>query len=102
MSRSQETYNVFSSRGPLPALNWYRALDLDTRIGYVCVPTLYVWGDEDMALGRAAAEATERYVRGPYRFAALPGYSHWLLDEAREQLSNLIVNHLTGLQSQPA
>jgi pimeloyl-ACP methyl ester carboxylesterase len=34
-------------------LNWYRALDLDTRIGHVCVPTLYVWGDEDMALGRS-------------------------------------------------
>jgi pimeloyl-ACP methyl ester carboxylesterase len=83
-------------------LNWYRALDLDTRIGHVCVPTLYVWGDEDMALGRAAAEATERYVSGPYRFEALPGYSHWLLDEAREQLSNLIVNHLTGSQCQPA
>ena len=43
-------------------LNWYRALDLDYRIGPVSVPTLYIWGDQDMALGRVAAEATARYV----------------------------------------
>ncbi len=83
-------------------LNWYRALDLDTRIDRVRVPTLYVWGDKDMALGRAAAQATERYVYGPYRFEALTGYSHWLQDEAWEEVSNLIVNHLTGLQPQTA
>jgi pimeloyl-ACP methyl ester carboxylesterase len=81
-------------------LNWYRALDLDARIGQVRVPTLYLWGDEDMALGSAAAEATERYVNGPYRFEVLPGYSHWLQDEVPELVSNLIVDHLSGLERQ--
>lgn len=77
-------------------LNWYRALDLDARIGPVRVPTLYIWGDQDMALGRAAAEATERYVNGHYRFEVLPGYSHWLQDEATETVRELIVGHLTN------
>jgi len=77
-------------------LNWYRALDLDARIGPVRVPTLYIWGDQDMALGRAAAEATGRYVNGQYRFEVLPGYSHWLQDEAPEAVRDLIVRHLTS------
>jgi pimeloyl-ACP methyl ester carboxylesterase len=77
-------------------LNWYRSLDLDVRIGPVSVPTLYVWGDQDMASGRAAAEATQRYIDGPYRFKVLPGYSHWLQDEARGMLSQLILGHLNG------
>jgi pimeloyl-ACP methyl ester carboxylesterase len=76
-------------------LNWYRALDLHARIGPVSTPTLYIWGDQDMALGRAAAEATVHYVNGPYRFEVLQGYSHWLQDEAPEALSDLIVGHLT-------
>jgi pimeloyl-ACP methyl ester carboxylesterase len=77
-------------------LNWYRALNLDARIGPISVPTLYIWGDQDMALGRAAAETTGRYVNGQYRFEVLPGYSHWLQDEAPEAVRNLIVRHLTN------
>ena len=51
------------------------------------VPTLYVWSDGDIALGRKAAEATERYVTGPYRFEVLTGLSHWIPDEAPDALS---------------
>jgi pimeloyl-ACP methyl ester carboxylesterase len=75
-------------------LNWYRSLDLNARIGKVQVPTLYVWGDQDLALGRAAATATARYVDSPYQFEVLDGYSHWLLEEAPDKISGLILNHL--------
>ena len=78
------------------ALNWYRALDLDARIGSVTVPTLYIWGDEDMALGRASVDATKKYVNGAYQLAVLSGHSHWLQDEASERVSNQIVAHLRG------
>jgi hypothetical protein len=38
-------------------LNWYRAVDDDLYVlaGEVCVPTLYIWGENDMALGEDAA-----------------------------------------------
>jgi pimeloyl-ACP methyl ester carboxylesterase len=82
-------------------LNWYRALDLDTRIGPVGVPTLYIWGDRDMALGRAAAEATGKYVSGEYHFEVLPGCSHWLQNEAPKAISDLIIRHLrNGLSTE--
>ena len=77
-------------------LNWYRALDLRTRVGEIRVPTLFVWGDQDLALGRAAATETARYVNSPYQFEILDGYSHWLLEEAPDKISALVLRHLTA------
>lgn len=77
-----------------PALNWYRALDLGARIGPVEVPTLYLWGDHDMALGRSAAEATQCYAGGEYRFEVLPGCSHWLQDEVPAIVRDLVLGHI--------
>lgn len=78
------------------ALNWYRVLSLDVRIGEVVVPTLYVWSDKDFALGEAAANDTARFVKGPYRFEVLEGCTHWLLDEAPERIANLILERVQG------
>ncbi len=83
-----------------PALNWFRALDLDARIGPVEVPTLHLWGDRDIELGRAAAEATQCYAAGDYRFEILPGCSHWLQDEAPAIVRDLVLGHI-GKQKKP-
>lgn len=78
------------------ALNWYRALRLPSSVeaGLAGVPTLYVWSDGDTALGRQGAEATERYVRAPYRFVVLEGVSHWVPEERPVELAELVVDHL--------
>lgn len=69
------------------ALRWYRAGDLTmVELGDVEVPTLYVWSTGDVALGRAGAEATERYVSGPYRFVVLDGVDHWIPEHATDRL----------------
>ncbi len=55
----------FVEEGALTAaLNWYRALDMEhpAQAGEIKVPTLYVWGSEDLALGKTAALQTERYM----------------------------------------
>jgi pimeloyl-ACP methyl ester carboxylesterase len=62
------------------ALNWYRAMhsaDLDG-LGPITVPTTYVWGTEDIAVSRAAAEGCARYVTADYRFVELAGVGHWV------------------------
>lgn len=61
------------------AVNWYRAMPwtLRTPAGRCPVPTTYVWSNGDKYLGRYAAEATEKYVTGPYRFLEVDG-NHWL------------------------
>lgn len=79
------------------ALSWYRAVatdDLDIPAGRVSAPTLYIWGSEDRALGRVAAESTAEWVDGPYRFVELAGASHWLPEESAEQVIPLLLEHL--------
>lgn len=76
------------------ALNWYRALNLEVRIGKISVPTLYIWGSQDLAVGEIAAMETAGYVSGPYTFARLEGRSHWLLEEVPDQLSALLLKHI--------
>src|ERR1700730_1948000 len=77
------------------ALNYYRAnlaasggaWESLTEIGPITMPTVLVWGDEDPALGRAAAEATAKYVSGEYRLDVLQGAGHWLQFERPREVS---------------
>ena len=81
-----------------PALNWYRGLARSRPlVGPVDVPTLYVWSDGDTALGGAAARATARHVRGPYRFEVLRGVSHWIPETASDQLGPMVLEHLRSV-----
>ncbi len=86
-------------RGALtPALTWYRALPYalmsDATLGPVTVPTLYVWSTGDVAFSRAAALGTARWVTGDYRYEVLSGVSHWVPEEAPDELARLLVERL--------
>jgi pimeloyl-ACP methyl ester carboxylesterase len=85
------------------AINWYRAAGglVAADVAKVSVPTLYIWGDRDATVGRAAAEATARYVSGPYRFEVLPGVGHFLTDQAPERVTALLLEHLGALAGIP-
>lgn len=78
------------------AVNWYRALRLRDApgAGRVTVPSLYVWSDKDVALGRQAAERTRDFVDGDYTFVELSGVSHWILDDAPDELADAVLAHL--------
>jgi pimeloyl-ACP methyl ester carboxylesterase len=77
-------------------LNWYRAVDDDLYVpaGEVRVPTLYVWGENDMALGEDAAMRTKDLVKAPYQFVRLAGHAHWLPNEGEPDLQPIILAHL--------
>lgn len=79
------------------ALNWYRAMDAGqlADVGLVEVPTLFVWSDEDVAIGRRAAESCSRFVSGPFRFEELSGVSHWIPESAPDALNRLLLDHLS-------
>ncbi len=73
-------------------LSWYRAMSRnDAALGAVIVPTTFVWSDDDAAVGRRAAEACAQHVSGPYRFVELTGVSHWIPEQAPEDLSAAIL-----------
>jgi pimeloyl-ACP methyl ester carboxylesterase len=58
------------------------------------VPTLYIWGEADDTVGRAAAEGTRDFVTGDYQFATLPGVGHFVADQAPERVNQLLLAHL--------
>ncbi len=73
------------------ALNWYRVLPRELvrpslRVRRIRVPALYVWGDRDPALGRAAAVATSDFVSEDYTFTILRGVGHWIPERAADQV----------------
>lgn len=81
-------------------LNYYRAnLTPERFANYegapnpIDVPTLFLWGEDDIALGRRQAELTEKHVRGPYQFVPLAGAGHWLQHERPREVSDLLVKH---------
>jgi pimeloyl-ACP methyl ester carboxylesterase len=88
---------VLSAPGALTAaLNWYRAMSSGVRVDRVDVPTTYVWSDGDVAIGRTAAEACANYVTGDYRFVELPGVTHWIPEQAPEQLAVAILDRVSS------
>jgi pimeloyl-ACP methyl ester carboxylesterase len=76
------------------ALAWYRARGERQPIGPTTVPTLFIWGDADDTVGRAAAEGTGEFIAAPYRFEALPGVGHYAADQAPERVNALLREHL--------
>jgi pimeloyl-ACP methyl ester carboxylesterase len=97
----EEYLKVFSVPGAITAaLNWYRAnarlldkRDGRDRFGSVSQPTLVIWGNRDIAVGRASVERTAPYMRGPYRVMELDA-GHWLIQEAPERVYREILDHL--------
>ena len=77
------------------ALAWYRARGaIRTPLGKTAVPTLYIWGDADDTVGRAAAEGTRADVSAPYHFAVLPDGSHFTADQMPDEVNALLLAHL--------
>src|SRR5207248_5708238 len=82
------------------ALNWYRAVDIALVEGLaeITTPTMFVWSTNDMALGREGAEDTGNHLKGPYRFEVLDGISHWIPEQAADELSRLLLDHLASVR----
>lgn len=82
------------------ALNWYRAnpLPAPARIGDTRVPTLYVYGVDDIAFLPATARATGDLVDAPYTYRELEGYGHWLPETAAAEIIPDLIDHLGSVE----
>jgi pimeloyl-ACP methyl ester carboxylesterase len=92
----EEYKRVFGEPGALRgALNWYRAFEFDSHdpLGKTTQPALYIWGNEDGAFGRVAANKTANYVDGPFRQHSLKA-GHQLILEAPDQVVSAVLSHL--------
>ncbi len=82
-AEDQDHYVRMMAEGALtPALSWYRGMGRElASTPPVSVPSTFVWGTDDRATSRAAAERCADLVQADYRFVELDGVSHWSPDE---------------------
>jgi pimeloyl-ACP methyl ester carboxylesterase len=82
-------------------LNYYRALVRGFRrnrrrgIAKINIPTLMIWGEVDMALGKELTYGTEQYV-SDLTLRYLPNVSHWVQQEAPDTVNAMIEAWLLG------
>lgn len=88
---------VFRSKGSLTAaLNYYRAnfkSESGFRIGKITVPTLFIWGNKDMAIGKDSVNRNHFYMPDNYKFIELDT-GHWLVQTAFDDVCNALESHI--------
>ncbi len=82
-------------------LNWYRGLvrggvphEMKSAFPPIAVPTLVIWGDGDAVLDPSCLEGLDRYV-AHLTVSRLPGVSHWVHEEAPEEVNEIVARFLT-------
>lgn len=80
------------------ALSWYRALSPAQLLVVppVSVPTTFVWGAGDVAIGRVAATGCAEFVSGDYDFVELPDQGHWLPEAATAEVVGAILRRIAA------
>lgn len=80
------------------AVNYYRSL---VRGGFwlpvkpIDVPTMMIWGEEDIALDKALTYGTDRWVRD-FRIHYIPNCGHWVQNEAAAEVNKLMLDFIGG------
>jgi pimeloyl-ACP methyl ester carboxylesterase len=82
-------------------LNWYRAafqggLPSAREFPKIAAPTLIVWGEGDVFLGKELTRGMRAYFSGPFSLKYLPGVSHWVQQEAPAKVNALLTRFLAG------
>ena len=89
--------SIFQRKDALTSsLNYYRAnigKGKYERIGDIHVPTLFIWGKHDQAVGPFAAENNGKYIKSAYTFLRLDG-GHWLIQTNYTEVENAIIEQL--------
>ncbi len=80
------------------AFNWYRAAMTGSTTSQELAqttetPTVFVWGNEDGAVGRYSVEQQAQYMRGPYQEFELDA-DHWLLRAQPRQTVAAVIQHI--------
>jgi pimeloyl-ACP methyl ester carboxylesterase len=103
-----EAAGVFSRNANQPGaltsmINYYRALARKgsrpdrwrDKIPIIKTPTLMIWGEEDVALSKETTYGTGNYVER-FEIRYLPKVSHWVQQEAPEQVNAMISAFVEG------
>lgn len=78
-------------------INWYRAIVRHPRrladpVPKITVPTVLIWGENDIALGKELTYGTDEFVED-LTVRYLPGTSHWVQQEEPEGVNGFLREH---------
>ena len=79
------------------ALNWYRGLPFSSNRYLkqkIKVPTLFIWGKHDSAVGQKSVDLNKDYIDAPYTEVVLHA-THWIPTQNAKELSVLIIQNVT-------
>jgi epoxide hydrolase 4 len=80
-------------------INYYRSnlnaefwgsLDQSIPFPKIKSPTLQIWGEEDLFLGKELTEGTNEFVDAPFSLKIIPNCGHWIQQEAPEEVNQTI------------
>ncbi len=98
-----EYLKVYSQKGAIRAtLNYYRKnyrLLIKAKekeiLKPISHPTLFIWGDRDMAIGKQSVSLQKDYLNGPYAVIILEKAGHFLIQTRFTEIKNAILKHIT-------
>lgn len=86
------------------AINYYRATfrnfsamrDLERQPKRINAPTLLIWAENDVALGKELTYGMEPLFSGPFRIHYVSNCSHWVNEEQPELVNRLLIDFLAA------
>ena len=86
------------------AINYYRATfrnfsairELERAPRQISAPTLLIWAENDVALGKELTYGMEPWFSGPFRIRYVPNCSHWVNEEQPDLVNGLLGDFLSG------
>jgi pimeloyl-ACP methyl ester carboxylesterase len=85
------------------AINYYRAMFRDflrrgeRQFAKIACPTLLIWGEEDVALGKELTYNMEPYFTDRFEIKYIPRCSHWVQQEQPELVNQYMLEFLADL-----
>ena len=90
------------------ALNYYRAnvfrvmrggqrsVTASPKDNRIRVPTLFIFGEQDLAILPETVKGVEDFIDAPYRELRIPDSSHWVQNEAPQEVNAALFEFLTS------
>jgi pimeloyl-ACP methyl ester carboxylesterase len=82
------------------SINYYRSnytllkkAAKDQILGDINVPTLFIWGNKDVAIGSYSVSESHQYMKNDYEFLELDS-GHWLIQTSYHELKKAITRHI--------
>lgn len=86
-------HDIVDAKRLSTALNWYRGIPFSsnkTLTQPIRVPTLFIWGKHDVAIGAKSVELNKKYVQAPYKEVIMDA-THWIPVQNAKELTQFIL-----------